>query len=129
MYSNPILSVATRNAIKKANPAAKLEFGLRNIVINGQKRGCSGWVHDPATGHTVYVNTEPSCVGLGYLVRSAPSKEVWGGSHDGANYHENSLEAVDRRVHTLLREPHFINDWQQYRAWASAQCDARMAAA
>lgn len=128
MYSSPILAVATRNAIKKANPTAKLEFGLRNIVINGQKRGCSGFVHDPATGHTVYVNTESSCIGLGYLVRSALSKEKAGCGSDGANYHEKDLAAIARRVHALLREPHFITDWQQYRAWASAQCDARMAA-
>lgn len=119
--TNPLLSTATRNAITKAARGMNLEFGLRNIVINGQKRGCSGWIHDPDSGNTVYVNTEPSCVGLTYLVRSAPSKEICGGSRDGANYHEKDLKAIAQRVVSLLRQPHFITDWQQHRIWANAQ--------
>lgn len=128
MCSNPILAIPARNAIKKANPAAKLEFGLRNIVINGQKRGCSGYIHDPATGNTVYINTESSCVGLGHLVRSAPSTDIHDNSRDGANYHEKDLKSLAQRAIALLRQPHFISDWQEYRTWANAQYIMRQSA-
>ena len=112
-----ILSTALRNAVKKAAPEKNLEFGLKNIRINADVRGCRGYVHDPATGNTVYVDTEPSCIGGTYLVRSTQGKEKAGcyGMGEGSNYHEKSLEAVVRRVHTLLREPHFIQDWNQER--------------
>lgn len=35
-------------------------FSLRNININGQKTGCSGYIYNPSTGLVLYVNTEKS---------------------------------------------------------------------
>lgn len=34
---------------------------LRNITVNGIKRGCSGHVRNKDTGIVMYVNTEGSC--------------------------------------------------------------------
>lgn len=51
------LSVKMKNALKKAF-GGELEFSLRNININGDKRGCSGFITNPANGVTVYIDTE-----------------------------------------------------------------------
>lgn len=53
-------ALKTKNAIKRANPNRLLEFHLRNINVNGQKRGCSGHILDIDTGVCVYINTERS---------------------------------------------------------------------
>lgn len=49
---------------------ADLEFKLDNISINGQKKGCSGFVRNTENGRTIYVNTE-YCIhqNLGYMYR------------------------------------------------------------
>lgn len=39
-----------------------LEFDLHNININGEKKGCSGFITDLKTGACVYVNTEGTSV-------------------------------------------------------------------
>lgn len=53
-----LLAVKFKNAIKKLNgDKHPLEFHVRNITINGQKVGCSGFVKNLYTGKTVYINT------------------------------------------------------------------------
>lgn len=53
-------SVATKNAITKIAHGANLTFKLKNIRINGQMRGCSGFVQNNATGQIIYLTTEES---------------------------------------------------------------------
>lgn len=36
---------------------------LKNIIVNGSKRGCSGFVCNTKTGGVVFVSTEHSCYG------------------------------------------------------------------
>ena len=55
---NPILTTKVRNAVKK-NLGDDIVFKLRNININGSKRGCSGFITNPMNGVTVYINSEP----------------------------------------------------------------------
>lgn len=63
-----ILMTRLKNAIKKEIPNA--EFKLRNININGVKKGCSGFITNE--GVTVYVNTEePALTNLGLMYRYA----------------------------------------------------------
>ena len=57
-----MLTVALRNRIRKAS-GVELEFALRNIRVNADVRGCSGFVKNTVTGKIVYVNTEPSPYG------------------------------------------------------------------
>src|SRR5699024_10947214 len=45
-----------KNALKKIDQ--NLVFDLRNIRINGQLQGCSGFVTDPSTDKIVYVSTD-----------------------------------------------------------------------
>lgn len=70
-----ILSTRLKNIVKKAAAGAGLpepSFALKDISINGEKRGCSGFVTNPANGTCVYVITEKPCVGnLGYMYRYA----------------------------------------------------------
>lgn len=53
-------AVMLRNRLRAYNP--NLDFKLRNIRINGDTRGCSGFVANPKTNRIVYVNTEPAPV-------------------------------------------------------------------
>lgn len=56
-----ILMTKLKNALQLKNKY--LECHLKNISINGDKRGCTGFIHNPKTGKIVYVNTEKSCYG------------------------------------------------------------------
>ncbi len=63
-----ILVTKLKNEIKKELPNA--EFDLRNISVNGEKRGCSGFIIND--GVIVYVNTEkPVLGGLGLMFQYA----------------------------------------------------------
>ena len=53
-----ILSTKLKNAINKHANGMDLTFTLKNISINGSKRGCSGFIRNNANGSVVYVNTE-----------------------------------------------------------------------
>lgn len=55
-----LLSVKTKNNLLKIKPEG-LEFHLKNIIINGSKRGCSGFVKNLENNKIVYINTEKSC--------------------------------------------------------------------
>ena len=56
-----LLATKFKNAIVKETGLDNLEFRLKNISVNGQKRGCSGFIYNPNTDVYVYVITEPSC--------------------------------------------------------------------
>lgn len=45
-----------KNALKRDFPT--LVPHLRNVRINGQTQGCSGFIQNPATGRLVYVTTD-----------------------------------------------------------------------
>lgn len=56
-----ILSQLVKNRVIKHSEFHKeLEFHLKNIVINGSKRGCSGFIRNPQNGVVVYINTDAS---------------------------------------------------------------------
>lgn len=46
------------NAINKQVPSNNYNYQLSNIIINGDKRGCSGIIGNPNKGTYVYVTTE-----------------------------------------------------------------------
>ena len=57
-----LLSTKLKNLIAKVSKDKDmdLEFYLKNILVNGQKRGCSGFVRNKKNGLIVYVDTERS---------------------------------------------------------------------
>jgi len=53
---NPLLAIKVRNNMNKLG---NYDFKLKNILINGQKRGCSGFIINKDNGNIAYVTTEP----------------------------------------------------------------------
>lgn len=49
-------AVKLRNSIKRINPDLVVE--LENVRINGELRGCNGFVANMDTGRVVYVSTD-----------------------------------------------------------------------
>lgn len=81
-----ILSTKLKNALNKTG--AELRFNLKNINVNGVKRGCSGFIINEHTGTVVYVNTE-MCIPYGYMYRFADN------DRDYTGYHNRWAETLD----------------------------------
>ena len=70
---------------------------LRNIRVNADKRGCSGFIS--LHGVHVYVNTEP-CGSLGYMYRTAESLQDYTG---GVNRWARDLDSLVQGIGELLQ--------------------------
>lgn len=59
-----LLSIKLRNAVNRELKQAGLDFQasyqLKNTYVNGQRRGCSGYITNVNTGICVFVDTEES---------------------------------------------------------------------
>ena len=86
-----ILATKLKNRFTPAHAVA-----LKNIAVNGDKRGCSGFIS--LHGVHVYVNTE-KCGGLGYLYRTAQHVKDYTG---GRNMWAKDIDALVRGVNELL---------------------------
>jgi hypothetical protein len=86
-----LLSTKLKNQFSPAHSVA-----LKTISVNGDKRGCSGFIS--LNGAIVYVNTE-KFGSLGYLYRTASSLQDYTG---GANKFAPSLESLVSGVNQLL---------------------------
>jgi len=69
---------------------------LKNISVNGDKRGCSGFIS--LAGAIVYVNTEP-CGSLGYMYRTAEHLKDYTG---GPNHWAKDLNTLVAGITRLL---------------------------
>lgn len=87
-----ILSTKLKNRFSSAHNVA-----LRNITVNGNKRGCSGFIE--RDGAIVYVNTEP-CGSLGYMYRTAAHMKDYTG---GVNRWAKDLDSLVAGIDQLLR--------------------------
>jgi hypothetical protein len=87
-----ILSTKLKNRFSSAHNVA-----LKNIAVNGDKRGCSGFIE--RDGAIVYVNTEP-CGSLGYMYRTAEHMKDYTG---GANRWAKDLDSLVAGVNQLLK--------------------------
>lgn len=71
---------------------------LKNISVNGDKRGCSGFI---SLGDSiVYVNTEP-CGSLGLMYRTAQHTKDYTG---GVNHWAPDMDALVVGVKSMLRK-------------------------
>lgn len=77
--NGPLLAIRLRNRLSKESECENLRFSLKNIAINGVKRGCSGFVENADSGVVVYVDTEPSVCGNKLLWRYAESERDYRG--------------------------------------------------
>jgi hypothetical protein len=71
---------------------------LKNISVNGEKRGCSGFIQ--RDNAIVYVNTEP-CGSLGYMYRTAKHLKDYSG---GMNHWAKDLNSLVDGINSLLRQ-------------------------
>lgn len=90
-----------KNALKKKR--ANVDFQLRNININGDKRGCSGFIVNTDTKTTVYINTEP-CMG-NYMYRYADDVKDFTGYHNRwAHTFSGFIDAIDELLDSSPEE-------------------------
>ena len=87
-----ILSTKLKNRFSSAHNVA-----LKNIAVNGDKRGCSGFIE--RDGAIVYVNTEP-CGSLGYMYRTAAHMKDYTG---GVNRWAKDLDSLVAGINQLLK--------------------------
>jgi hypothetical protein len=87
-----ILSTKLKNRFSSAHNVA-----LKNIAVNGDKRGCSGFIE--RDGAIVYVNTEP-CGSLGYMYRTAEHLKDYTG---GVNRWAKDLDSLVAGIDQLLK--------------------------
>lgn len=87
-----ILSIKLKNRFTAAHTVA-----LKNIRVNDEKRGCSGFI---ALGdRIVYVNTEP-CGSLGYMYRTAKHMKDYTG---GMNRWAKDIDSLVAGINQLLK--------------------------
>lgn len=91
-----ILATKLKNQFTPAHTTA-----LKNIIVNGEKRGCSGFILAPS-GAIVYVNTEP-CGRLGLMYRTAENFRDHTG---GVNCWAKDLDSLIAGVNALLEGKH-----------------------
>lgn len=104
-----ILMTKLKNAINKQGGEMPLQFTLKNITINGEKRGCSGFVRNLANNTVVYINTEElHYSNLKYMYRYADHEKDFTGYH---NRWANSLEELAKATINLLKSTP-QNDWR-----------------
>jgi hypothetical protein len=87
-----ILSTKLKNRFSSAHNVA-----LKNIAVNGDKRGCSGFIQRGDA--IVYVNTEP-CGSLGYMYRTAEHLKDYTG---GVNRWAKDLDSLVDGINQLLK--------------------------
>ena len=104
-----ILSTKLKNAINAHANGMDLTFTLKNISINGSKRGCDGFIRNNANNSVVYVTTEEPCLSsLHYMYRYADHERDWTGYH---NRWANTLDELATEICRLLHStPHEQND-------------------
>jgi hypothetical protein len=88
-----LLSTAVKNAVKKSfkgNPD-NLEFSLDNIIINGDKRGCSGFITNRDNGVTVFLDTEKCVCGGSMFCRYALNDKDYTGCRNRNIYTKDEL--------------------------------------
>jgi hypothetical protein len=88
-----ILSTKLKNRFLSTNTVF-----LKNISVNGDKRGCSGFIQ--RDNAIVYVNTE-RCGSLGYMYRTAKHLKDYSG---GVNHWAKDLDSLVDGVNSLLRQ-------------------------
>jgi len=109
-----ILAVKAKNAIKRSAEAAgvKVDFSIKNIMVNGYKRGCSGFVVNPENNSIVYLNTEESCLSSlpPFLYRYADSVKDYTGYHN--RFAKSLEECADSIVKLLKTTPQKAGDFR-----------------
>lgn len=95
MKKKVLLSTALKNKFK--NIEIPLEFHIKNILINGEKRGCSGFIKNTENNNIVYLTTEPLTFGPlsgKIMYRTAKSLKDYTGGNNHWTTEENFVDSV-----------------------------------
>ena len=106
-YDELILAVKLKNALKKANEkyGYDLKFDIKNIIINGAKRGCSGFVTNTQNGSCVYTDTERTCcANLGVMYRYADNNKDYSGYYNRWTGRVYTVDSLANEILKLLGE-------------------------
>lgn len=99
--TNVLLSTRLKNLVKKEG-CTDYEYDLHNIVLNGVKKGCSGFITNPNNHLCVYVNTEHSCyqpLSNKFMYRYArDTKDFTGGVNLWADSEEKLAKEIVRHL-------------------------------
>lgn len=99
-----ILSTKLRNAVKKKAADMDLVFTLKDTVINGEKRGCRGFIRNTKNNSVVYVNTEEPCLStLHFMYRYANDEKDYVGHH---NRWADTLKELVEGICSCLQKCH-----------------------
>lgn len=104
-YDELILAVKLKNALKKANEkyGYDLKFDIKNIIVNGAKRGCSGFVTNTQNGSCVYTNTERTCcANLGVMYRYADNNKDYTGYYNRWTGRVYTVDSLATEILELL---------------------------
>lgn len=75
----PIMTTKLKNAILRHSGKMNLRFTLKNIIINGRKLGCSGFIRNLDNNSVVYTTTEESVASwLTFMYRRADGEQDYG---------------------------------------------------
>lgn len=96
------LALKMKNELLALNPKLKVE--LKNVTVNGNKLGCSGFITDLETGRIVYVNSDNNhgTNRTAYYRAARHTKDFTGGLN-----HSQSYENLSQSVVSLLSSTHF----------------------
>lgn len=106
-----ILSTKLKNAFDKLEDSDKYSMSFKNISVNGDKRGCSGFITNLENDVCVYIDTE-SVTNLGMLYRYAEREGEYTG---GNNHFAHSLEEIIKETRRMLENPQ--NAERELAAW------------
>lgn len=74
-----ILSTKLKNAVLRHADGMNLKFTLKNISVNGERRGCSGFIRNLDNNSVVYTTTEESAASwLTFMYRRADDEKDYG---------------------------------------------------
>lgn len=98
-----VLSTKLKNAINNVATTENIEFSVKNIILNGVKRGCSGFIKNKDNGSVVYINTEPCWLDLvpPFMYRYAKDTKDYTGYH---NRYARTLDELAVSVVSMLHK-------------------------
>jgi hypothetical protein len=90
-----LLATKLKNQLLAVEPALTVQ--LKNVRINGEAFGCSGFITDPATGTVVYLNTDHNHgtnYDRAYFRTARDTRDYTGGLNHFADYESLAEDAV-----------------------------------
>jgi hypothetical protein len=91
-----LLKTKLKNMFEKEKGNLELEYHLKNIVVNGSKRGCSGFIVNKNNNKIVYITTESTCASWlhPFMYREAKSTKDYTGGRNNFTTKDKLIDEV-----------------------------------